>query len=56
MDGLVDEAIYHYELASKDPYLVSTQLKVFILSNIERIKEYGPKNRPTVLGAKYQSY
>jgi len=56
MDGFVDEAIYHYELASKDPYLVSTQLKDFILLNIERIKRHGPRNRPVVLGAKYQSY
>ncbi len=56
MDGHVDEAIHHYELALNDPYLISKSLNKYISTNIERIKLKGPMNRPPTLGAKYQSY
>ena len=56
MDGAVDEAINYYELAAKDPYIVSESLKKYIMEHIERIKQKGPINRMPVLGLKYQSY
>ncbi len=56
MDGLVDDAINHYKLASNDPYLISDALKKYILSQVERIELIGPKNRPPALGAKYQAW
>lgn len=56
MDGLVDDAINHYNLASNDPYLISDALKKYILSQVERIELKGPKNRPPALGAKYQAW
>ena len=56
MDGLVDDAIKHYKLASNDPYLISNALKKYILSQVERIELKGPKNRPPALGAKYQAW
>lgn len=56
MDGLVDDAIKHYKLASNDPYLISNALKKYILSQVERIVLKGPKNRPPALGAKYQAW
>jgi len=56
MDGLVDDAINHYNIALKDRYLYSEQLKTFILSQIERVKLKGPMNRPPALGARYMSW
>lgn len=56
MDGLVDDAIKHYKLASNDPYLISNALKKYILSQVQRIELKGPKNRPPALGAKYQAW
>ena len=56
MDGLVDDAIKYYQLASKDPYLISDALKKYILSQVDRIELKGPRNRPPALGAKYQAW
>jgi len=66
MDGLVDDAINYYKLASNDPYLISNEIKKYILSQVKRIEMRGPKNRPPemrgpknrppALGAKYQAW
>jgi len=56
MDGLIDDAIKYYHLAANDLYLVSDELKKYILSQVERIKKEGPRNRPPALGAKYQAW
>ena len=56
MDGLIDDAIKYYHLASNDPNLMSDELKKYILSQVERIETEGPRNRPPALGAKYQAW
>jgi len=53
LDGLVEDAIKYYKLASNNPNLISKALRKFILSQVERIELKGPMNRPPVLGARY---
>jgi len=56
LDGLVEDAIHYYKLASNNPYLISTALRKFITAQVERIELKGPMNRPPVLGARYQAW
>ena len=56
IDGSVDDAINHYELAANDSGIHSAALKSFILSQVERIKIKGPRKSPPSLGTRYQAW
>jgi len=56
LDGLAEDAIKYYKLASNNPHLISEALRKFILTQVERIELKGPMNRPPVLGARYQAW
>ena len=54
--GAGKDAIQYYKEALKDPFINSSQIKRFIMSQIERVATEGPKKKPPMFGFRYMTW